>query len=289
MKEKLNQFIDNTNGQFIEVSSNSALYQCMDLCYLWVFALGFPKATIQNQYAYQAFANPKEITYQYFDLIPNTPDGIPQDGDIVVWKATSGNVAGHIAVALGGGTTSKFKCFEQNSPLGTSAHVGEKSYTNVLGWLRPKIQESSVTEPNWFKTLQQEAGLSLEREGEFRTFWDKAKRYDDDVRSLQEQIKSANEALADRALEVSLLTEKNQKLSDAKTEAEEQLNKTRGDRDKAIWDKDKAEALNKTLLEENDTLNAKIEAFKSENSLYGYSWVERLLSLFKRGQGGERK
>src|SRR3990167_2685488 len=237
MKDRLNQFVANTVGQFIEVSSSSALYQCMDLAYNWVFCLGFPKATIQNQYAYQVFTAPKDITYQYFDLIPNTPTGIPQDGDIVVWNKTSANVAGHIAVALGGGTTSKFKCFEQNAPTGTNAHIGEKSYTNVLGWLRPKIQESSVTEPNWFKTLLQEAGLTLENEGAFRAFWEKAKRYDDEVRSLQEQVKSANEALSDRALEVSVLTEKNQKLSDQATEAQEQLNKTRSDLNTATSEK----------------------------------------------------
>lgn len=76
MEEKLNQFVDNLNGQFVEVSSKSAEYQCMDLAYLWVFCLGYPKATIQNQYAYQVYTNPKPITKEYFDIIPNTPEAI---------------------------------------------------------------------------------------------------------------------------------------------------------------------------------------------------------------------
>ena len=252
MRDKLNRFIDNTIGQFIEVSSSSALYQCMDLAYNWVFCLGFPKATIQNQYAYQVYTNPKEITYHYFDLIPNTSDFIPQDGDIGVFDKTTSNIAGHIVICLGGGTTSKFKRFEQNNPLGTNAHIGEGGYSKFLGVLRPKIQESSVTEPHWFKTLLQEAGLTLENEGAFRIFWEKAIKYDNDIRSLQEQVKSANEALADRALEVSVLTEKSQKLSDAATEAQEQLNKTRSDYATAVSEKQTLQYQFEKLTIENE-------------------------------------
>jgi len=133
---KLNQFIDNLNGQFIEVSYREAVYQCMDLAYAWVFCLDYPKATIQHQYAYEVFTKPNELTYKYFDLIPNTDDFIPQDGDICVFK---GGTAGHIAICLGGGTRFKFKRFEQNNPLGTSASINERGYTNMLGVLRPKV------------------------------------------------------------------------------------------------------------------------------------------------------
>lgn len=226
MRDKLNQFIANLNGQFVEVSSHSALYQCMDLAYLWVFCLGFPKSTIQNQYAHQVYTNPKEITYEYFEIIPNTPSAIPEDGDLVVWKATSSNPVGHIAIALGGGTTRKFMCFEQNSPLGTPAHISERTYTGVLGWLRPKLPPETPAIPSWFLTLLQEANLSLEREGEFRAFWEKARRYDQDILSLQEQLKSANEVLAEKSMEVSDLVTKNQSLQGKIDALQEQLYKT---------------------------------------------------------------
>jgi len=131
-----NQFVSNLNGQFVEVSDSSNEYQCMDLAYLWVFCLGYPKATIQHLYAYEAYTKPTDLTYKYFNLIPNTPDFIPQDGDICVFK---GGVAGHIAICLGGGTTSKFRRFEQNNPLGTHASINERNYTNMLGVLRPKV------------------------------------------------------------------------------------------------------------------------------------------------------
>ena len=140
MRDKLNQFIADLNGQFVEVSDRTNTYQCMDLAFLWVFVLGFPKATIQNLYAYQVWTNPKAITKQYFDLIPNTSDFIPQDGDITVFNKTSGNIAGHIGIALGGGTTKTFKNFEQNNPLGTNAHIQTQNYNSppLLGVLRPK-------------------------------------------------------------------------------------------------------------------------------------------------------
>jgi hypothetical protein len=140
MKDKLNRFVENTIGNFQEVSYKDALYQCMDLAYEWVFCLGYPKATIQHQYAYQVFTEPNDLTRQYFDIIPNSPEGIPQDGDLVIYNKTSSNIAGHIVIALGGGTTSKYMAYEQNSPIGTNAHISEKTYGNCLGWLRPKIE-----------------------------------------------------------------------------------------------------------------------------------------------------
>lgn len=139
MKNRLNQFILNTQGQFIEVSYKEAEFQCMDLAYLWAFCLGLPKGAIQHQYAYQVFTSPNDLTREYFDIIKNTPDFIPQDGDIGVFE---GGTAGHIVVCLSGGTTKTFPCFEQNTPLGSNAHITpNKSYTNFLGVLRPKVNK----------------------------------------------------------------------------------------------------------------------------------------------------
>lgn len=141
MKDKLTQFILNLQSQFVEVSDRTNTYQCMDLAYLWVFALGYPKATIQHLYAYEVYTKPTDLTRQYFDLLPNTATFIPQDGDIAVYDKTASNIAGHIGVALGGGTISSFRCFEQNYPVGTNAVVRIRDYNTprLLGVLRPKI------------------------------------------------------------------------------------------------------------------------------------------------------
>jgi len=67
-------------------------------------------------------------------------------GDIAVYDKTSSNIAGHIGVALGGGTVSYFRCFEQNSPVGTNALVRFRDYNTpkLLGVLRPKV---NITPP----------------------------------------------------------------------------------------------------------------------------------------------
>ena len=135
MKDKLNRFIENVQGNFVEISYHKAIYQCMDLAYAWVFALDIPKSTIQHLYAYEVYTKPRSITKKYFDLIPNTPEFIPQAGDLAVWKVA---VAGHIGVATGEGDVNFFKVFEQNNPLGSNAQVHNRSYVNVIGFLRPK-------------------------------------------------------------------------------------------------------------------------------------------------------
>lgn len=143
MRERLNQLILNTQGQFIEVSDRSNIYQCKDLIYLWVFCLGFPKSTVQGLYAYTMYTSPNASTREYFDIIPNTPDFIPQDGDIAVFDKTATNPAGHTGICLGGGTTGKFMSFEQNYPIGTNASVRERNYLTpkLLGVLRPKVNK----------------------------------------------------------------------------------------------------------------------------------------------------
>lgn len=149
MQDKLNQFILNLQGQFVELSDKNNIYQCLDLVYAWVFCLGYPKATIQHLYAYQVYTEPTALTLQYFDLIPNTATFIPQDGDIAVYDKTSSNIAGHIGVALGGGTVLSFRCFEQNYPVGTNAFVRFRNYNTpkLLGVLRPKVFDTlSVTD-----------------------------------------------------------------------------------------------------------------------------------------------
>jgi hypothetical protein len=153
---KLNRFVDNTQGQFQEVSDKNNVWQCMDLAYEWIFCLDIPKATIQHTYAYEVFTKPTDLTRQYFEIIPNSPDFIPQDGDIVVYK---GGEAGHIAIALGGGSKTKFLQYEQNKPLGTNAHIA-----NCLGFLRPKIEIDEDQEKALALLIDYKDGKSSELE-----------------------------------------------------------------------------------------------------------------------------
>ncbi len=92
--------------------------------------------------------------YNYYGLsypsgwqkIANTPDFVPQPGDIVCFAAGSSNSAGHVAVAVEGSTTSYIKLIEQdgnaNGGNGTPAKYATWSYYsqwgNIQGVIRPK-------------------------------------------------------------------------------------------------------------------------------------------------------
>jgi hypothetical protein len=251
MKDKLNQFINNVNGEFIEVSYKEAIYQCMDLAYLWVFCLGFPKSTIQHGSAFEVYTQASDFTRQFFEVIENKIETIPQAGDLCIWSNKYGP-AGHIAVVIEA-TKSKMKVFEQNNPLGTNAHIQDRPYTSVLGFLRPKnVIIDGV--PQWLTTLLQEQNLTTQNETEIRAIFDKAKKYNDDVPALQEQVKSANQNLADKSLEVSDLTGKNQTLASKVDELQKLYNDAKTERDDFSFENKKLTAQVELLTTNNESL-----------------------------------
>lgn len=137
---KFQQFSENIPNQAIEVSDKSNIYQCMDLAYLWLFVLGFPKATIQHLYAYEVFTKASELTRKYFEVIPNTPDFIPEEGDLGVFGTEVG-VAGHICIIRKGSTLAKIQSLDQNwngvqKAVNVTHNYGGKN--GFLGVLRPR-------------------------------------------------------------------------------------------------------------------------------------------------------
>lgn len=72
---------------------------------------------------------------RHFRRIANTPAGLPQKGDILVWGSKIG-VNGHTGV-FSAGNLNSFTSFDQNWPLDTGCHYQYHTYTGLLGWLRP--------------------------------------------------------------------------------------------------------------------------------------------------------
>ncbi|WP_146658481.1 hypothetical protein [Enhygromyxa salina] len=72
-----------------------------------------------------------------FNQIANTPLGVPQYGDVVIWS-TVANGLGHIAVFLSGDAKS-FDSLDQNWGQAKVMKI-QHDYNNVLGWPRPKSQ-----------------------------------------------------------------------------------------------------------------------------------------------------
>lgn len=111
-------------------------FQCMDL------AEQYNKEVVG---AIKIAGNAKDAWVNYdktkYDRIKNTPSGIPQKGDIVIWGAMPGNPYGHIAI-FDNGDIMKFISLDQNWPVGTITHLQPHNYNYVLGWLHPKVQQN---------------------------------------------------------------------------------------------------------------------------------------------------
>lgn len=124
----LQQFLEKYNGKYVEVAGSAgAENQCVDLANAYIRdVLGFPIIEWTNA---KDFPSKGGENYQY---ILNTPEGIPQEGDLMIW----GGTYGHIAVFIEGNETS-FRSFDQNYPTGSFCHIQNHTYANVLGWMRP--------------------------------------------------------------------------------------------------------------------------------------------------------
>jgi len=120
------EFKNKNNGKFVEVAgSANALNQCVDLgnAYLrdvlghaiveWTNAIGFPEKLLD------------------FEWIENTPDAIPQQGDLMIFFG----YYGHISI-FDEGDINRFRSFDQNFPANSPCHIQEHNYNNVFGWLR---------------------------------------------------------------------------------------------------------------------------------------------------------
>ena len=132
----LNEFIGILNGEYKEEAGTDAKNQCVDLANAYIhYVLGLPIIEWTN-----AVDFPSKASNNY-DYILNTPHGVPQEGDLVIW----GGTYGHIAIFLKGNDT-RFTSFDENYPTGSPCHVQEHTYLSpkVLGWLHPKVTPTDI-------------------------------------------------------------------------------------------------------------------------------------------------
>ena len=148
MQDKYNLFYAWVIGQKPEISDPTNPFQCMDLAYELAFFLNFPKDTLSHQYAKDVYLKPNADTRDFFDFIPNSASFIPQALDLAVFDATSNNIAGHISVCNGVGTTVSFQSLDENWTSNGIVTVITHNYTNpkLLGVLRPKIKNNEITD-----------------------------------------------------------------------------------------------------------------------------------------------
>jgi hypothetical protein len=131
-------FFTQYNGKTNVGNTSENKGQCVGLVAVWIDALGLSHVWGD---ACDLFVNADET---FFDKILNTPDAIPQQGDIMVWSKKFNGTAGHTGIATGTASLDTFECFQQNDPTGSNCHIKSYTYDYVTGWLRPK---QSPTEP----------------------------------------------------------------------------------------------------------------------------------------------
>lgn len=187
--------------------------QCVDLYRQYVKeVLGFPQSP--------AVTGAKDIwnTYlkDYYDRIENTPSGVPEKGDIVIWGDRIGPY-GHVAV-FNEGDSRSFRAFGQNYHTGSKSHLHSHNYTGVLGWLRPKNKE--LNNMDWLTQMYIERGVDIKKpEGEVRSkvqeFFDKAKKYDEQesrIADLEKKVAFAEGEAARYEAELSTSVQNRERL-----------------------------------------------------------------------------
>ncbi len=143
----LDQLIGKYNNKFVEVTGGP-LWQCVDAANIYIRdVLGQPIIPFTN-----AVDFPDRVDKTKYDFILNGATNFPLKGDIVIWKPTPG----HIAVCFEG-DANRFCSWDQNFPVGSSCHLQEHSYINVVGWLRLKGTTSSDCSVEKAKIVQLEA------------------------------------------------------------------------------------------------------------------------------------
>lgn len=248
---------DKYNGKSNVGNTTENKGQCVGLVACYIDDLGLPHVWGD---AKDLFANADE---KFFEKILNTPDAIPQEGDIIVWPGKFNNGAGHTGIAMSGCTLDILKCFEQNDPIGSPCQEKDyfgNSYLIVTGWLRPIIASTNQT------LIDQ---LRADRDKNWQLYQDQVEHSINQEDSINEKQKT-----------IDVLTKEN---IDDKTTI-------------ATLTSEKQAALDEYTTSEKDLINAKNDAQSCKNALdiangllahrkdlYTWSWKERFLSLFSKG------
>jgi Skp family chaperone for outer membrane proteins len=141
----VDQFVEKYLGKKIDFDGAYG-GQCVDLFRQYVkevLELPQPKGVNGAAEFWTGYDNDPNLKNNY-EKIANTPTGVPQKGDVMLWNKKAGGGFGHVSVFLSGNVDT-FVSFDQNWPTLSVCTKTNHNYTNVYGWLRAKKKE--VTPP----------------------------------------------------------------------------------------------------------------------------------------------
>lgn len=264
----LQNFINAWSGKYIP-SRGGITGQCVSMVQRWAEDHGVGGTPV---FPVPAAKDMPGIRGDAFDWIPNTPTGVPQPGDIIVWNTAVGPY-GHTAIFVDGNASS-FRSFDQNWPTGSAAHIQNHNYNGVVGWLRFKAQAPQGGQPmlteqqarDFYKIVlgrDPENASVLQGRGAIDFVYGAKAEADAYRAGMQAQIKQLN----DRVNELQKV------LTEAQKVVETQANtlKEAGD-------------LNTKLDKKVSELNAKIEALSSSTptTLSSYTIGELISAVIKK-------
>lgn len=124
--------------------------QCVDLAKLYLYKVfGIKAGAWGNAKDYWLSFSSHPTMTANFTKIKNTPDFIPEKGDIVIWSGdiSSKNDYGHIAIATGEGDTNIFYSYDTNWNKKEMQKV-KHTYFALYGVLRPKNKNDLFSAPS---------------------------------------------------------------------------------------------------------------------------------------------
>jgi hypothetical protein len=71
----------------------------------------------------------------HWTAIANTPDAVPESGDLIIWSSAVGGGDGHVALCVSADLT-VLHTFDQNYGTPADAELQTHGYSNVRGWIR---------------------------------------------------------------------------------------------------------------------------------------------------------
>lgn len=134
-----------------------ASYQCVDVVKQYIADVHGVDGRIYGNAAdyFDARDVNSPIINDNYNKVANSPTGVPNQGDIIVWNRNMGGGYGHIAV-VDSADVNTVTVIEQNGGAGSGTGTGSDAirirtypnYANVYGWLRPKRQSIIPMAPN---------------------------------------------------------------------------------------------------------------------------------------------
>ena len=141
------KFISKYLGKKIDYD-NAYAGQCVDLYRQYIKeVLEFPQP-VGVKGAADFWTNyDKDVALKdFYEKIPNSPTGVPQKGDVMLWNRNAGGGFGHVSVFIEGDVNG-FTSFDQNWPTLSVCTKTKHDYKYVYGWLRPKKQSVIISPP----------------------------------------------------------------------------------------------------------------------------------------------